>query len=85
MAETVYSLCALTSLTCALLLLRKYFRTGARILIWSGLCFLLWAVNNVILFVDLMVGPTYDFSVWRAMTGLAAMFVLLFGFVWEVS
>ena len=35
----VYTLCFLTSSACALLLARNYRRTGARLLLWSALCF----------------------------------------------
>ena len=53
----VYMLCAATSLACAVLLLRGYRRSGARFLLWSSLCFVGLALNNVILFVDKVVLP----------------------------
>ena len=83
MATLVYALCALTSLTCAVLLLRGYFRTGVRLLLWSGLCFAGLAINNVILVVDLRVVPTVDLSVWRTLPALAGIVILLYGLVWE--
>ena len=43
---TVYLLCFLTSFACAVLLLRSYRASLARLLLWSGLCFLLLAVTN---------------------------------------
>ena len=49
MASVVYALCALTSLACAVLLLRAYRRSWARLLFWSGLCFVGLALNNVLL------------------------------------
>ena len=55
MAETVYALCALTSLACAALLLRGYVRSRVRLLLWSGLCFAFLFLNNVLLFVDKVV------------------------------
>ena len=39
MATLVYALCALTSLACAVLLLRGYASSRVRLLLWSGLCF----------------------------------------------
>ncbi|HVT82005.1 MAG TPA: DUF5985 family protein, partial [Phycisphaerae bacterium] len=42
----IYLLCALTSLACAILLARGYLRSRAKILLWSGLCFALLAINN---------------------------------------
>jgi hypothetical protein len=83
MATLVYALCALTSLTCAVLLLRGYFRTGVRLLLWSGLCFAGLAANNVILVVDLRVVPAVDLSVWRTLPALAGIVILLYGLVWE--
>ena len=40
MAETVYILCALTCMACAVLLLRGYRRSRARFLLWSSICFM---------------------------------------------
>jgi hypothetical protein len=37
MAAAVYVLCALTSLACAVLLLRSYARRRVRLLLWNGL------------------------------------------------
>ena len=39
MAAAVYVLCALTSLACAVLLLRGFAQRGVRLLLWSGLGF----------------------------------------------
>ena len=82
----VYSLCALTSLACALLLLRGFRRTGARLLLWSGLCFTGLALNNLVLFVDLVVIPTGpDLSLLRSATALFGVTVLVFGLVWDAQ
>lgn len=83
MAELVYVLCAATSIACAVLLLRGYRRSRMRLLFWSGLCFAGLALNNVILFVDLVIIPSVDLSLVRSGTALIAMLVLLFGLVWE--
>jgi hypothetical protein len=53
----VYVLCFLTSSACALLLGRSYRRTGARLLLWSSLCFFFLAANNLMLIFDLLVIP----------------------------
>ena len=37
MAALIYSLCAITSLVCAVLLLRGYARSKLGLLMWSGL------------------------------------------------
>ena len=43
----VYLLCFATSSACAYLLARSYARTGTRLLLWSALCFLFLAANNL--------------------------------------
>ncbi len=84
MAELVYLLCAATSITCAVLLVRAYRGSRTKLLLWSGLAFVGLAANNVLLFVDLVLLPTsIDLSVWRNVVALAALAVLLFGLVWE--
>ena len=84
MAETIYVLCALTSAVCAVLLLRGWTRTRVRLLFWSGLCFAGLAVNNVLLFVDLVLLPTaFDLAVPRSLTALASMAVLVVGLILE--
>jgi Na+/melibiose symporter-like transporter len=84
MAETVYLLCAATSVACAGLLLRAYLRQRTRLLLWSSLCFGLLGINNILLFVDLSVVPSaVDLSLWRSGTALAGISVLLFGLIWE--
>jgi hypothetical protein len=82
--EAVYLLCAATSIACAALLLRGYLRHRTRLLLWSSLCFGLLALNNALLFVDLILVPTaIDLSLWRSLTALAGVAVLLFGLIWE--
>lgn len=84
MAEGVYSLCALTSIACAVLLYRGYRGSGTRLLFWSSLCFVGLAINNVLLLADRVFVPTVDLSVWRGGTALIAMLVLLYGLSEEV-
>lgn len=81
----VYSLCFLTSSACAWLLGRSYRRTGARLLLWSSLCFGLLAANNLLLTVDLLLVPGVDLRLGRLALALAAASVLLFGFVWDLE
>ncbi|WP_163989514.1 DUF5985 family protein [Pyxidicoccus caerfyrddinensis] len=86
MAEAVYILCALTSVACAVLLLRAWKRTQSRLLLWSGLCFAGLALNNVLLFVDLVLLPTaVDLYIPRLVTGLASAAILLYGLIWDAS
>lgn len=82
----VYILCTLTSMACSFLLFRGYRRTGVRLLFWSGLCFAGLALDNLLLYVDLVViGPTIDLSVVRRLTALAALGLLIFGLIWDGS
>lgn len=84
MAEFVYALCALTSVACAILLVNGYRRSKAGLLFWCGLCFAGLALNNVLLFVDLVIVPaSVDLSLARNGVALAAMMVLLYGLVKE--
>jgi hypothetical protein len=83
MAETVYLLCAATSAACAVLLLRAHHRTGTRLLLWSGLCFVGLALNNAMLVVDLILVPEINLSTWRLLPAVAGVAVLLYGLVWE--
>lgn len=84
MAEIVYILCALASLLCAFLLIRSYRATRTPLLLWSSLCFVGLALNNVLLVVDLIVAPSIDLSLYRTAVALAALLLLLFGLVWHV-
>ncbi|NOK36806.1 hypothetical protein D7W79_21100 [Corallococcus exercitus] len=85
MAEAVYILCALTSAACAVLLLRAWRRTRMKLLLYSGLCFSVLTVNNVLLFVDLVLIPAEDLSLARTLASLVGGGVLLFGLIWDVS
>jgi hypothetical protein len=83
MAEGVYILCALTSIACAVLLIRGYRRSRTRFLLWSALCFVGLGLNNVLLFLDLVVLPQADLSIWRNGLALVAVSMLLYGLVWD--
>ena len=82
-ATVVYVLCAATSIICATLLVRSYRRSRVRLLLWSALCFVGLALNNVLLVVDKRVVPDIDLQILRDVSGLAAVSVLLFGLIWE--
>jgi hypothetical protein len=83
MATFVYALCALTSVLCAVLLVRGYLQSRVRLLLWAGLCFSGLALNNVLLFIDMRVVPDVDLSVWRSLPALAGLLLLIYGLVWE--
>jgi hypothetical protein len=84
-ARIIYILCALTSLICAVLLLRGYFLSRARLLLWSGLCFICFFLGNVLLYIDLeVVGSATDLSVVRVLPVIVGLLLLLYGLIWEV-
>jgi hypothetical protein len=81
----VYSLCAITSFVIAALLFYNYRRTRFRFLLWSTLCFCGLVVNNVILFVDMVVFPQGDLSLLRTVPSTIGVGILLYGFIWDVT
>jgi hypothetical protein len=84
MAPVIYSLCALTSITCFLLLWRSWRGSRARLLFWASLCFACLSVNNVLLVIDRVLLPVeVDLGIWRLGWALAAVLLLLFGLIWE--
>ena len=85
MATIVYWLCALTSVACAVLLLRAYARHGPRLLLWSGFSFVGFAIGNALLVVDRVIVPTVDLSLIRSLPVLAGLLVLIYGLVWDTK
>lgn len=85
MANIVYILCAITSISCAVLLLRSYRTSGVRMLLWSGLCFSFLALNNILLVVDLTMLPEVDLSTVRSIPAVIGLVLLLYGFIWDAQ
>lgn len=83
MAEVAYILCGLTSMFCAVLLIRSFRQQRSRLLLWACLCFVGLAANSTLLVVDLMVVPQIDLSAVRVSTAAVAMLLLLIGLIWE--
>jgi hypothetical protein len=84
MGEVVYSLCALTSLACAVLLVRSWMRTRARLLAWASACFVGLTVNNVLLVFDFVLYKAEtDLSVARTITAFVSILALVVGLVWS--
>lgn len=84
MSAVIYSLCALTSLVCAVMLLRAHKGSGTKLLLWSGLCFAGLTVNNVLLVIDRIVLPTeVDLTTLRLTVAFFALMLLLFALIWE--
>lgn len=81
----VYLLCAATSLTSAWLLWRAARKGGVRLLYWSSLCFLGMAINNLLLYADLIVGPSWDLSMAPNIANLVSLILLCYGLIWDAT
>ena len=79
----LYMIAVLSSGTCAVLLFRGYLRRRIRLLMWSGVCFIGLTINNVALFMDLIVFPNLDLRLARLIPALTGMTLLLYGFIWD--
>ena len=85
MAELIYGLCAFTAFACAWLLLHAYKKSGYRMLLWGGLCFVGQTATNIILVVDKLIVPGVDLASWRLASALISMMILLYGVIWETE
>lgn len=84
MADIAYILCTLTSILCAVLLLRGYKQSRSRLLFWCGLCFVGLALNNILLFIDVKTpNDVLDLSHVRSLPAVAGLLVMIFGLIWE--
>jgi hypothetical protein len=81
MAAIIYSLCALTSLLCAVLLLRSWRASRYRLLLWSGLCFTGLTLSNAVLILDKLIFPDTDLLPMRLGTALVALLPLVYGLI----
>ena len=82
-AEGIYLLCAATSLVVAAILLRQYVRVRTRLVLWSVVCFTGLAVNNVLVYIDLVMYTGVDLSMYRSAAGAAGMVAMVYGLVTE--
>lgn len=83
MAPLAYAVGVLTSIFCAVLLIRSYWKQRTPLFLWCSLCFVGLALNNILLFVDLFIVPEVDLGVWRSVTALVALALMLIGLIWE--
>lgn len=84
MNEIVYGLCVLTSIGCALLLLRAFNKTRHRLLLWAGTCFVFFALSNIMVCFDVYVVTT-DLFLPRSLLTFSGVAVLLYGLIWETT
>lgn len=86
MAGIVYILCAILSFSCALMLAIGYRKNKFRLLMWSSIGFSGFFLNNILLFIDVLVFPTQiDLSVWRTIPALVGMLVMVYGLIEETA
>ena len=83
MSLALYVLTILTTLACAVLLLRGYFRVRSRLLLWSGLCFVGLTLDNLLVVGDMVLFPSVDLYTYRLGSIAISVSLLLFGLVWE--
>ncbi len=80
----LFLLALLTSLACTVLLYRSFRQTRLKILLWSALCFVCLTINNLLLFIDLVLLPaSIDLRGLRHAAALVGMLFLLYGFIHE--
>jgi hypothetical protein len=82
MGIAIYTLCTVTSLLSAWLLLGGYRRNGRPLLFWSGVCFLLLAVSNGLNLIDRMTPPNLNLIPARLATALVAVLIILCALIW---
>lgn len=82
-AGIVYIFGMVTCLGCALLLLRGYMRSKMRLLLWSSVFFFALTLDNLIVFLDLIVFPEVNLSLLRNSFTLVGLVLLIYGLIHE--
>ena len=85
MAEAIYLLCGVTSGLCALLLFKGYRAHKTPLLLCGSLSFVGFALNNALLFVDLVLVPEVKLTILRSSIALGATLVLLYGLTFKAQ
>lgn len=83
MNAALYILNTVTTLLCAILLLRAWSHVRRKLLLWSGLCFAMLSLSYALKFADLVIFLETDLYTWRLATAALAMCLLLYGLIWE--
>jgi hydrogenase/urease accessory protein HupE len=82
---SIYLLCLVTSVICLWLLARGYRRTRVKLLLWTSIAFVAFALNNFFLFLDVVLYPNIDFMLYRSVVAVAAVVIMFYGLVWETD
>lgn len=84
MAAFIYTLCTITCLVAALLLLRGWRQTRSPLLVWSGVCFAGLTLSNLLLVLDRTIyAVSADLSTERLVSAFVALLILVIGLIWE--
>jgi hypothetical protein len=79
----VYPLCLCTSAACTILLFRNHHQTHERMALWTAFFFFLITCNNALLVIQTFVSDWNGLTLPRHILTIAALLVLLFGFIWQ--
>lgn len=85
MASAVYLLCLLTSVVCAVLLLRAWRSGRSRLILWTAVSFGFLALANLMLVADRVLFPEVYLTPVRQAASAVALVVLLYAFIWEAD
>ena len=81
----VYMFCFIACAICAGLLVRSWFKTRTRLLLWTAIGFSLLAVNNFFLFADMTLFPQHDLAAFRVGSAILAILTMIVGLIWEAE
>jgi hypothetical protein len=85
MPGLVYILCAVTALASCVLLARAAWRGGGRLLLLSSVAFAGLALNNGLLYLDRVIAPNADWSLYPNIAALASVSILLIALIWDAT
>ena len=83
--SVIYVLCLAASAACATLLVRAYLRSGAKLLLYSAACFAMLTLNNLLVATDILLVPGVDLTLFRNLSTLIGISILLYAFIWEID
>ena len=80
--QIIYLACAVTSLACTVLLLKRWRTSRSGLLFWSAGCFLTLTAANILLFIDRTLTPAHvDLAVYRHAVTLLAVIFMIWGLI----
>jgi hypothetical protein len=85
MPGLAFLLCMITSLLSAVLLWRAARGPTRRLLLWSAAFFVGMAINNLLLFVDVITGPNVNWMTPANVVAAVSVIGLIYALVWEAT